>query len=312
MSDEEDLPDSTDDEDYVPSEGEAVSEEENSGDEENFDALRDDGEPAASGKRKRKSPKKKTSPVRKRRGGIKLEDEQEEVGVVEDKNVELQQQIIAEGEAKKEEHAKKRADDLWSSFMSDVGKRPEKKPELAPGGSLANIMSKAPTPSKPDPFVSPGGKPMSSAPQASTAPAKSTITVTKVYDFAGETVQVTKELDVNSKEAQAELRKKQEGVAGASSTDSPTAASGGLKRPSAGGLGGVLAKINKPPKMGTLEKSKLDWESFKQKEGIDEELKIHNRGKQSYIERMNFLQRTDQRQYEIERNLRLGSSTSKR
>lgn len=27
------------------------------------------------------------------------------------------------------------------------------------------------------------------------------------------------------------------------------------------------------------DKSKLDWDSFKQKEGIDEELKIHNRGK---------------------------------
>jgi len=40
--------------------GEAVSEEENSGDEENLDALNDDGEAAVTGKRKRRSPKRKT------------------------------------------------------------------------------------------------------------------------------------------------------------------------------------------------------------------------------------------------------------
>lgn len=45
------------------SDGEAVSEEENSGEEENLDALREDGEPAAVGKRKRKSPKKKAKPL---------------------------------------------------------------------------------------------------------------------------------------------------------------------------------------------------------------------------------------------------------
>jgi len=39
--------------------GEAVSEEENSGDEENLDALKEDGETVVTGKRKKKSPKKK-------------------------------------------------------------------------------------------------------------------------------------------------------------------------------------------------------------------------------------------------------------
>ncbi|WAR13124.1 CFDP1-like protein [Mya arenaria] len=278
MSDEEDFPDSTDDEDYVPSDGEAVSEEEHSGDEENLDALKEDGVTLTSGRRRKTSKKKAAlSGVRKRKGGIQLE---------------------GETEAKKVEQEKKKSDDLWASFMSDVGKRPEKKTAPAPSGSLASTLTKATT--------------------------KSTITVTKVYDFAGEAVKVTKELDVNSKEGQAELKKQQSATldtsTGVSSTSKPGVASlastssllsGGVKRPGAGGLGGVLAKINKKPKMGTLEKSKLDWEDFKQKEGIEEELAIHNRGKQSYIERMKFLQRSDQRQFEIEKSLRLGS-TSKR
>ncbi|WAR13182.1 CFDP1-like protein [Mya arenaria] len=278
MSDEEDFPDSTDDEDYVPSDGEAVSEEEHSGDEENLDALKEDGVTLTSGRRRKTSKKKAAlSGVRKRKGGIQLE---------------------GETEAKKVEQEKKKSEDLWASFMSDVGKRPEKKTAPAPSGSLASTLTKATT--------------------------KSTITVTKVYDFAGEAVKVTKELDVNSKEGQAELKKQQSATldtsTGVSSTSKPGVASlastssllsGGVKRPGAGGLGGVLAKINKKPKMGTLEKSKLDWEDFKQKEGIEEELAIHNRGKQSYIERMKFLQRSDQRQFEIEKSLRLGS-TSKR
>lgn len=52
-----------------------------------------------------------------------------------------------------------------------------------------------------------------------------------------------------------------------------------LKRSS--GMSSLLGKIGaKKQKMSTLEKSKLDWESFKEEEGIGEELAIHNRGKE--------------------------------
>lgn len=46
-------------------------------------------------------------------------------------------------------------------------------------------------------------------------------------------------------------------------------------------MGSVLSRIGvKKPKMSTLEKSKLDWDTFKTEEGITEELAIHNRGKE--------------------------------
>ncbi|OXB54210.1 UNVERIFIED_CONTAM: hypothetical protein H355_003145 [Colinus virginianus] len=77
-----------------------------------------------------------------------------------------------------------------------------------------------------------------------------------------------------------------------------------VKRPS--GIGSLLGKIgSKKQKMSTLEKSKLDWENFKEEEGIVEELAIHNRGKDGYIERKAFLERVDHRQFEIERDIRL-------
>ncbi len=35
----------------------------------------------------------------------------------------------------------------------------------------------------------------------------------------------------------------------------------------------------KKPKMGTLDKSKMDWNKFVSEEGIKEELETHNKGK---------------------------------
>ncbi|KAK6638146.1 hypothetical protein RUM44_008574 [Polyplax serrata] len=71
-----------------------------------------------------------------------------------------------------------------------------------------------------------------------------------------------------------------------------------------GGLSSVLNQIGKKDKMSTLKKSQLDWNNFKKSEGIEEEIKQHNRGKDGYLERQDFLQRTDLRQFEIEKDLR--------
>ena len=50
------------------------------------------------------------------------------------------------------------------------------------------------------------------------------------------------------------------------------------KRP--GGLNSIMGTITgKAPKMGTLDKSKLDWNKFVDEEGIKEELVTHNKGK---------------------------------
>ena len=54
------------------------------------------------------------------------------------------------------------------------------------------------------------------------------------------------------------------------------------KRPAAvvSGLGKVMNAINKKPKMGCLDKSKMDWDQFVGKEGIKEELETFNKGKE--------------------------------
>lgn len=46
-------------------------------------------------------------------------------------------------------------------------------------------------------------------------------------------------------------------------------------------MSSILNRISaKKPKMSTLEKSKLDWDTFKSEEGISDELATHNRGKE--------------------------------
>ncbi|XP_006894236.1 PREDICTED: craniofacial development protein 1-like [Elephantulus edwardii] len=117
---------------------------------------------------------------------------------------------------------------------------------------------------------------------------------------------VTKEVDATSKEAKSFFKQneKEKPQANSPSALPSLPAGSGLKRPS--GMSSLLGKIGaKKQKMSTLEKSKLDWESFKEEEGIGEELAIHNRGKEGYIERKAFLVRVDHRQFEIERDLRL-------
>ncbi|GCC27016.1 craniofacial development protein 1 isoform X1 [Chiloscyllium punctatum] len=195
---------------------------------------------------------------------------------------------------------KKKADDLWASFLSDVGHKP-KPVTTTPTSSNEGIQVDQGKLSMPADMVKNPEKPK--------APGK--VTITKVFDFAGEEIKVTKEVDAASKEAKTFLKnqnavqeKSSPAAPAASETGTPTGS--GVKRQS--GLGSVLGKIGgKKQKLSTLEKSKIDWEAFKEKEGIGDELAIYNRGKEGYIERKAFLDRVDHRQFELERDIRLSN-----
>lgn len=65
------------------------------------------------------------------------------------------------------------------------------------------------------------------------------------------------------------------------------------KRPKSN-LNSLMNKYKiKEPKLNTLEKSKLDWQGFVKKEGIEDELKYKN--KDGYMEKVAFLNRVDDR-----------------
>ncbi len=161
-------------------------------------------------------------------------------------------------------------DDLWNEFKRDCE-------------SVEPKATKSSTSDDTEPATSARCVPASSS-------SSKTKTVTQLFEFAGEAVEVRKEVPI----------------------DAPTPPAPPVlgKRPAAGpkgGLSSILGQIGKKNKLSVLEKSKLDWNNFKETEGIREDLEKHNRGKDGYLEKQDFLQRTDLRQFEKEKALRSSS-----
>ncbi|KAI8604132.1 craniofacial development protein 1-like protein [Dissophora ornata] len=187
---------------------------------------------------------------------------------------------------------KDRLDALWKELNTPISK-PTSRPELLAAASTGSSGS--------------GGSGTSQSESAKM------VTITTTYDFAGETVTVTKDVPENSKEARDAAQKNKTGndnnntLSTSASTASPsTSISSSTSAPSSeiGPVRYVRKKstldelaatygVKKPPKLNTLEKSKLDWNNFVGKEGIEDELKHHN--KDGYMEKVAFLQRTDER-----------------
>ncbi|XP_078400340.1 craniofacial development protein 1 isoform X3 [Cetorhinus maximus] len=94
---------------------------------------------------------------------------------------------------------KKKADDLWASFLSDVGQKP-KPVATTPTSRKEDILVDQGKLSKPQDIVKDSEKPE----------AAGKVTITKVFDFAGEEVKVTKEVDAASKEAKIFLKNQNE------------------------------------------------------------------------------------------------------
>ncbi|KAM8774138.1 craniofacial development protein 1 [Rhynchonycteris naso] len=289
--DSEDFSTSEEDEDYVPSGGEYSEDDVN-------ELVKEDEVDDEEQTQKTKGKKRKTQsiPARKsKRGGLSLEEEEEDGSGESGGSSSEEEDMAAEQDedAGSEDARKKKEDELWASFLNDVGTkskvppRPQvKKREETEETSSSKLFVKAEELEKPKETEK--------------------VKITKVFDFAGEEVRVTKEVDATSKEAKSFFKQneKEKPQANVPSTLPSLPAGSGLKRSS--GMSSLLGKIGaKKQKMSTLEKSKLDWESFKEEEGIGEELAIHNRGKEGYIERKAFLDRVDHRQFEIERDLRL-------
>lgn len=177
---------------------------------------------------------KKGKAAGKRRGGTKLGAC--EAGPAEDRAAEDR---AAEDLSELTRAEKEKADLLWADFLKDVEPLPKKRPTQS-----------CPTTSKPEP-----------------ATVEKKVKVTKVMNFAGETVLVDTEVD--AKEAR-------------ESNSEAEAPLPGTKRPA--GVQNVLSRIlNKKQKLSVLDKSKLDWERYKKEKGIEEEIQTHNRGKDGWV-----------------------------
>lgn len=155
-----------------------------------------------------------------------------------------------------EEQKKKHEEDLWASFLGDTNPAPKRSNGVPKTETVTPKIATKPT----------------------SQPAKTV--VTKIFEFAGEEIKVTKEVASDSVEARLAVKPSPGSSSGSSS--SSTASNGGIPfrgRGRGGGLSSVLGQIGKKNKISVLEKSKLDWDGFKQKEGISTDIETHNKGK---------------------------------
>ncbi|XP_056138026.1 craniofacial development protein 1 [Lampris incognitus] len=291
---------SNDDADYVPTDDNLSEDDMNECERE--DPLDENDDVPHGGDITKKKRKGENISMRKRKKGclqLKGKEQKNEDGAEEKREVQEETEETGKSNEEKEaqdEKQKQKANDLWASFLSDVGSRPK----------IATPSPECCTMQKTDSSTSEASP---SSKEHAKASADSKVTITKVFDFAGEEVLVTKEVAADSKEAKSYLKSQNDKNEKEESSTAPSELlhSGfGAKRTV--GMVGILGHIRgKKQKMSTLEKSKLDWDAFKDEEGISEELAIHNRGKAGYVERKNFLERVDQRQFQLEKSVRLSN-----
>ncbi|XP_015185264.1 PREDICTED: craniofacial development protein 1 [Polistes dominula] len=302
MSKEHQLPsdsDDDDDEDYVPdgADNEPVSEvdsegEVESGPEDENDENKRETDKTISKKRRNQTVKDKSTKRKKRiKRKLKETDDSKEEEEEEDEN----KSETAEKKELTEEEEKKRADSLWADFMKDTAVASKPKQQSPMNGPKE----------KSSPLIKPK--------------VEEKVKITKIFEFAGEEVKIEKEVSVDSAEARLSLPSAEYSTK-TDACSSPAGRGRGrggvgrgvMKRGGLGGISSVLGQIGKKAKISTLEKSKLDWDNYKKQENIEEEIVNHNRGKDGYLERQDFLQRADLRQFEIEKQLRNTSRRSTR
>lgn len=295
MLQDEDYDSDTSDEDFVPQGVESDDEPISGGEEEEDDDLDEDGEGKSAAKDKKKKGRKKkgkkTNPL---------------LAHIEDKEQDTEEKD-AEQDVVSSEKDKKKEDNLWADFLADVEDKPSPPPKPK-ASSWATLLGKKSSSSANSTSAHPVSatvkkeEPKKDLKKENQDNKPSTVKITKVFEFAGEEVRIEKEVDANSAEAKAATLTPESSTT-LDKKASPVGGLGGVKRPA--GLSNIIGLLdNKKQKLTTLEKTKLDWNSFKAEEGIDEELESHKKSKHGYLDKQAFLERADIRQFEIERAMR--------
>lgn len=171
-----------------------------------------------------------------------------------------------------EEERKKRADKLWADLM-ELDKKPVKKESSS---ELNNSI-------KTQQNLSSNNSSSTNTLSNNNSSTTTKTIVTKIYDFAGEKVEIKEEIDNKLNTS-------------SSSKLNP------LKRGL--GINNLVANLGKKQKLSTLNKTKQDWDLFKKEEGIEDDLKKAKKDKNSFVERQAFLQRSDFKQFELEKSVR--------
>ncbi|XP_023946672.2 uncharacterized protein LOC112052020 [Bicyclus anynana] len=224
-----------------------------------------------------KTKKRKSAQLTKGKKKLKTKNGIKEILKTEEEVIEKEEPATQDSEEEK-----KRVDDLWSKFLEGTDTKP--KPKISESNASQATKSSNDVLESAKATVSTKNKEDDKEREK------------RIFEFAGETVVVENNMI------------KERIKTGESATVSKPEF---ISRGRGGGLSDLLGQLKNKNTLSTLEKSKLDWNTYKKEEGVEDEIASINKGKSGYLDRRDFLERTDMRQYEIERDLRM-SKRSKR
>lgn len=118
-------------------------------------------------------------------------------------------------------------------------------------------------------------------------------TVTEVKRFAGRNVVMTKTVTVDASQ-------NGDGVKPSTNRQKPA------------GLDSVLVELAGPSKISTVAKTSADWDLYKTKTGVDEELEKQAQSNKAFLVKKDFLDRVDTRRFEQEKAQRDRQRASKK
>ncbi|XP_010185665.1 PREDICTED: craniofacial development protein 1-like, partial [Mesitornis unicolor] len=151
---------------------------------------------------------------KKKKGGLLLEpDEKEEEKPLQNEEKEEEEEEVdnvEQVELNSEEEEKKKEDALWARFLSDVGQKPK-------AGAATQVTQAAKAEEEKS-----GSKLQEKPKESEKSKDSGKVTITKVFDFAGEEVRVTKEVDSTSKEAKSFLKQQEKRQAAPAPASLPT------------------------------------------------------------------------------------------
>ncbi|CAH8587006.1 unnamed protein product [Heterobilharzia americana] len=133
------------------------------------------------------------------------------------------------------------------------------------------------------------------------------VNVVRKYQFAGEEVEVTETISKTASVTKNSNISLNQNNTAKTEPPKPKAPSIGVGLSAA--LQNLKSTINKLPKLSTLEKSRLDWKQYVQKESLEDDLKAHNKGKEGYLERQAFVHRTSEREHQYHQELKKPTSS---
>jgi hypothetical protein len=193
----------------------------------------------------------------------------------------------------------KNGDDSWKRQLGLLGTNNSKK-RVVTSSTISSVTSDAELEKKKG-MAAAAINAAKDATAATDAAQRGMVMITETRRFAGQNIEVNREVVAGSKIAQ----KAEAEEAAAAGTTHP--------KPSSSGLDAVLASLGQVKKVTVLDKTRADWKDLKRTDAeLKEELESHKRSGTTYLEKQAFLKQAELAEYERERDARLGADVRNR